>query len=793
MTGAARPPPDSGRHPPIPSVNRIFRLTSALVAGLTVIVLVITVFVAARALYRWELQTIDAVLVGVNGPAKLAIEYLDRTQAQNVTDGLLNSPGIFYASLRDDFGDEMALSQRPPPPTSWVIDLLQAIWGESTHEMTRAIEVSSGRRGELSVDVMLGETTGSLIQTSLLAILLQAALVIVLVWASIYWAAALPLVSGLRTLSGWIGRSSREELVPLPPPESFRFSEIHDSGLFIHSIIRDLLAQRRDLARTVGRLEEQITLNEQYIGIIEQILFLTNKTALHISPAGHLTWYNRNEPFLGFLGDIATGKFDFGLRALADRLEALPEVRRVTRRATRRTAPDGHGHNLFDIDVELKNGRILELIGIDLGDGGQALMISDETQARAFAQDMFQKQKLESLGVLTSGVAHDMNNILAILAGTIELELTGSPAPQTERNLTMALAAVDQGRSVVRTLLTFSRKTRAEVSIESATGILHDLQVILKGKIGGEIGVTCRIEARDAHVSVDRPRLTNALLNLAINARDAIGERGHIGLTLRNAAAEDDLPAGATDSRDFVIFAVEDDGPGIPEHLRQSIMDPFFTTKSADKGTGLGLTLAYNVAEEFGGKLSFRSEPGHGACFMIALPRAAAGSRVRDAGGRTSRNVAREPGRTLLLVDDEPRLGEIARSYLEGRGYRVTIAASVAGAARELRKAGAFDIVVTDLGLGDGTGTEIARMVRAGEHDSTVILISGNMDYGVPDGTGELFDGSLEKPFAWSELDKLIQGLSASDAAARARRRGAGSRQVPSDDPPSGPEDLPDS
>lgn len=750
---------DSKRRLPISSVNRIFHLTSTLVAGLTIVVVVVTVLVAAKALYRWELEAVNSALVGANGPAKLAIEYLDRTQAQNVTDGLLNSPGIFSARLRDDFGQELAFSQRPPPASSWILDLLQTIWRQSTHELERTIEISSGHAGLLSVTVMLGETTDSLIQTSLLAILLQAALVIVLVSASIYWTTSLPLVSGLRTLSGWIRQTSKDDLVPLPPPESFRFTEIYDSGLFIHSIIQDLLQQRRDLAKTVGRLEEQITLNEQYIGIIEKILSLANKTALHISPTGRLTWYNRNEPVLGFLSEIAAEKFGQDVPAFIARLEAFRDVRQVIRKATHKAVPVARAQNLFDIDVELKDDRILQLIGIDLGDGGQALMISDETQVRAFAQEVFQKQKLESLGILTSGVAHDMNNILAILSGSIELELSRNPAPESEQNLSTALAAIDQGISVVRTLLTFSRKSKAEVSIESAAVILQDLDMILKGKIGGAIQVTCHIEAQDAHVSVDRPRLTNALLNLAINARDAIGKKGHIRLTLRDATPNDGLPEGATDSREFVIFAIEDDGPGIPEHIRLRIMDPFFTTKPADKGTGLGLTLAYNVADEFGGKLSFRSEAGRGACFMIALPRAAVASQVPDEDIPVAGSAAQDTVRTLLLADDEKCIVEIAGAYLEARGYNVTGTTSVAAALCELRDHGAFDAIVTDQNLGDGTGAEIARMARSLGHDSVIVLISGNMHYGNHAETSRLFNGSLDKPFSWSELDNLIQGL----------------------------------
>lgn len=758
---AGRPPKAGGRRP-IPSVNRIFRLTSALVAALSIVVVVITVLVAAEALYRWELETLNAVLAGATGPASLAIEYLDRTQAQNVTESLLNSPGIFSASLFDDFGDELALSSQPPPASSWVIRMLQAIWGESTYEMRQAIDVISGRQGMLTVNVMLGATAGNLIQTSLLAILVQAALIIVLVSASIYWAASLPLVSGLRTLSAWIGRASRDGLVPLPPAENFRFVEIRDSGVFIHSIIRDLLQQRSDLAQTVGRLEEEIALNEQYIGIIRKILSVADKTVFHISPARHLTWYNRNEPALGFLNDVSVEQFDIDPQAFLARLEASPNVREVARKATFGNIPGKRKQNLFDIDVELMDDRILQFIGIELGDGGHALMISDETQARAFSQEFFQRQKLESLGVLTSGVAHDMNNILAILSGTIELELGRNPTPESERNLTTALTAIDQGTSVVRTLLTFSRKTKAEVSVESAVTILRDLEMILQGKIGGEIRVSIQIDIKDAFVLVDRPRLTNALLNLAINARNSIGQKGHIWLKLRAATMDDDLPPGASDSGEFVVFAIEDDGPGIPEHIRLRILDPFFTTKSADKGTGLGLTLAYNVAEEFGGKLSFTSEAGQGACFMIALPRVPDASLATPLDQGRARALQHENGLTLLLVDDEPGLVEVARAHLEALGYRVTTAGSVVEASRALLEKGAFDVVVTDLHLGDGTGPEISRMVRSCGHESIVVLISGNMGYGVPEEISKLFDGRLGKPFLWSELDDLVQSLTRS-------------------------------
>lgn len=744
----------------VPSVNRIFRIVFALVVIISIFVMAVTAFVAAKALHQWELETINAVLVGAIGPAKLAVEYLDATQAQNVTDGLLVSPGIYSASLYSDFGEALAQSRRPPPDTSWVVALLQRIWGETTLEITRDIEVVSGRMGELTVNVLLGATRDKLIQASILAILFQAGLVIILVSWSIYWAATLPLVSGLRTLSDWIRRTGLDETAPLPQAKYFRFSEILDSGVFLRRTIQDLIRQRRDLALTVGQLEEQVALNERYIGIIQEILSVTNKTALHISPDGQLTWYNRNEPVLGFLSEISADELDNDQQAFFARLRETHEVRRVTHKTAQPTGGQAPGRHLFDIDVELRDDRILQLIGIDLGESGLALMISDETQARSFAQDLFQKHKLESLGILASGIAHDMNNILAIVAGAVELELTRDPSPETERDMQLVLAAVSQGTSVVRTLLTFSRKTKAEVKVENAADILRDLQVILKGRIGAKVRTTTRIELDDAYVSVDRPRLTNALLNLAINAGDAVGHEGHIRLTLREATPDDELPSDRADWHDFIVFAVQDDGPGIPDDIRLRIMDPFFTTKPVDRGTGLGLTQAYNVVEEFDGKLSFRSEEHKGACFMIALPRCIENEKASGQRAALTQENAKEGRQSLLLVEDEAVLREIGQNFLEGKGYNVVAAASVAEAFAEIRSNDPFDIVITDLRLGDGTGADIAKVARSVAIDCTIVLMSGYMENGLSDEIADIVDAWLDKPFGWSELHQLLNGLS---------------------------------
>ncbi len=742
----------------VPPINRILRRTLLLVWLLVGIGLVATTILTSRALYRWEIETVNSVLLAADRPAMLAVESLDKRRGQSLTDGLLRSKGIFRVTLVDDFGDVLGQSERPPPAISPLLRLAHLFWPETTATILHDIEIHDGRQARLIVDVVLGTSDSGLVEASLLVLITQAVLIAVVTALSMHLMTTMPLINGLRVLSGWVGDASRGRIPPLPSARDFRFAELHDNASFIQRIMTNLLQQRQNLSNSVRNLELQIGLNEKYIRIINQILASTQMMAVHLDANGQVTVYNRDGAILPFFDALSPAVFRNGAAAFIDQLTALDQVSLVTPAGDLRNDVETPYRLLMDIDVTLENGRIIQFMGLELGEGEHALMISDQTQARVFAQDNFQRQKLESLGVLTSGVAHDLNNILAIISGSVEMELKRDLDRDSLNNLKAAESALQHGASVVRSLLRFSSKTPEQIQTYMAHEIVEDLLFLIKGKIGGEITVTAALETPEVSVRVNRSSLANALLNLVINARDAIDGKGQIHIILREAQPTDDLP---TDGRatDFVVFEVRDDGPGIREDIRLRIMDPFFTTKNRDKGTGLGLTLVYSVAQSYGGKLSFANQVGAGAAFMIALPKVRQ-AQPQEIVQSVEQPVASAPkGGRILLVEDESHLAMLTTRYLEAHGHKVTSASSLTTAKPILKSAEGFDVIVTDLHLGDGTGFDVASQLHELPDPPPIILVSGNLQYGAFEQPTSMFAASLEKPFALSQLQALILEL----------------------------------
>lgn len=750
-------PEASGKAPP--SVNSILRNTILMIGLLLTFGVLTMIFPVANALYQWELQMVDSSLTGASGPARLAVASPDLVQSTNLTDSLLGLPGIFQATLTDSDGLILGTSARSPPSTSPLVNLMQLIWGQKTLKLTREIEVPRSEPATLAVAVMLGTSTSELIGATLILLSLQAAAIVVLLSAIIYLRATAPLVAGLRVLSGWIQSTSRDENSPLPPAGQFRFAEFNAMGSFMESILSDLFRQKAELAETVGRLEAQLELNDRYIGIIDQILTISGNSVVYIDEAGSMSFFNRNENLLCLLDGIPPALILDRNQRFAGRLESQPNVQRILRKTGIRPAPGSSRQIFFDFDVELTTGRIVQFIGIDLGGGDGALMISDQTHEHAFAQHNMQKQKLESLGALSSGVAHEVNNVLAVVMGVIETELLRSTDHESRSNLTSAMGAVEQGSAVVRALLDFSRKRDICPSIEYTDDILDNLFLILRGKIGREIDVTVSVSARRARVKVDRPLLTNALLNLAINAADAIGNNGKIRLIARHADADDELPAQTPSGQPFVVFEVADDGPGIDQELHPRIMDPFFTTKPSHKGTGLGLALAHNVASQLGGRLYFRSEAGKGARFMITLPEAAA---VEVTANSVSTEFCCERDShpyKVLLIDDHRQLVDVLAGFLTRLNYDVTVRYNWKETCQLLERGADYDLVVTDLLLGDGSGFDVARKLKKTGSRSRIIQMSGNPHWGGFEASEDLFDLVVEKPITLAEFESKIRRL----------------------------------
>ena len=418
--------------------------------------------------------------------------------------------------------------------------------------------------------------------------------------------------------------------------------------------------------------------------------------------------------------------------------------------------------HVFDSHVQpLKSsdGQMLGVIGVAL----------DITDRKHLADQLRVSQKMQAVGELAGGVAHDFNNLLMIVKGHAEMMLDriveSSPA---HHNLEQIQSATDRAASLTRQLLAFSRKQVLQPKILDLNDVVAGMIKMFSRVIGENIDLTFLPGAKLAPVKADPGQMEQVLLNLVVNARDAMPDGGR--LTIETCNVELDRVSASQhpvmEPGDYVMLIVTDTGCGMDAGTQARIFEPFFTTKGQGKGTGLGLATVYGVVKQSGGFIWVYSEVDHGTTFKIYLPQAAAGLE-RGAGEKSARGA--EPGtETVLFVEDEESVRELVRDYLGKTGYRVLCAADgiqaleVAAAHR-----GPIHILVTDVVMPRLSGRELVTRITSARPDLKVLYISGYTDdsifrHGVLEG-GVAF---LQKPFNLKDLAQKIRQVLAGEASA---------------------------
>jgi signal transduction histidine kinase len=390
----------------------------------------------------------------------------------------------------------------------------------------------------------------------------------------------------------------------------------------------------------------------------------------------------------------------------------------------------------------------------------------DVTDRKMLEKELLQARKMDAIGQLTGGIAHDFNNLLAAMLGGLDLiERRVTLEEEQRRILAMTRHAAEQGSELVRRLLAFARRQQlapSEIDIGRLSASVADL---LAHTLGGLVQLEWRPQPRIWRAYADSAQLELALMNLIINARDAMPQGGIITVTGRNRQAEAGnalgLPAG-----DYVVLAVADRGAGIPADILEQVTEPFFTTKDVGKGTGLGLSMVYGFARQSGGAIDISSEVDRGTIVEIWLPRAR-GPRPRQAPRRAERRAKAEtrPLR-ILLVDDHDAVRETTAGMLADMGHAVEAAASGPALLEKLQAAPAgYDLIVTDYAMPLMSGSEMlghARRIRA---DLPGIIISGYADSrSMAAQPGEIV--ILNKPFT---PDQMKAAIGAVFAEARGR------------------------
>jgi PAS domain S-box-containing protein len=452
-------------------------------------------------------------------------------------------------------------------------------------------------------------------------------------------------------------------------------------------------------------------------------------------------------------------------RSLSDLLD--PESRVVAERSFAELLRTGRAFSELGYVTKAGEKRWWALAAVRFSEGRFLGYAGDITERRRGEEEreklqaqLLQAQKMESVGRLAGGVAHDFNNMLGVIIGHAEMALeeegeTGRPHLQEIHKA--ALRSAD----LTRQLLAFARKQTVAPQILNLNDTVTNMLKILRRLIGEDIDLVWAPGVALWPVRVDPSQIDQILANLCVNARDAVAGVGKVLIETENVTLDETYCADRADfvPGDYVMLAVSDDGCGMDREMLSRIFEPFFTTKEMGQGTGLGLATVYGVVRQNEGYVNAYSEPGQGSTFRIYLPRH--GDVLPPS---PHKPVPARPGRggeTLLLVEDEPAILDVARIMLERLGYRVLTAGSPGEAIRLAREEpGRIHLLVTDVVMPEMNGRDLADRLRPLNHDMKILFMSGYTanvvaHRGVLDG-GVSF---LQKPFSVSALAAKVRDV----------------------------------
>lgn len=380
--------------------------------------------------------------------------------------------------------------------------------------------------------------------------------------------------------------------------------------------------------------------------------------------------------------------------------------------------------------------------------------IRDLSERRHLEDQLRQSQKMEAVGQLAGGVAHDFNNLLTAILGTTDLALMATPLedPRREDFETIQHAA-RRAATLTQQLLAFSRKQVLQPQHIDLNAVVRSAQAMLVRLLGENIEFITELGPRLHAVKADPTQLEQVIVNLSVNARDAMPGGGRLHIRTKNLEG----PSSAA-QYGWVELSVADNGHGMDAATRTRIFEPFFTTKGVRKGTGLGLSTVYGIVTQSGGSIVVESEPGKGTLFIVRLPAIEGSAEAIPA--PPSSVSAQGGGETILVVEDEASLRSVIRRTLERHGYRVVEAPDAESALLLMDQvAGQFDLVLTDLIMPGLSGTQLAARVLARHPAMRVMLMSGYSEEAVLH-QGVLAPGTrlLQKPFAPEVLLREVRG-----------------------------------
>jgi PAS domain S-box-containing protein len=420
------------------------------------------------------------------------------------------------------------------------------------------------------------------------------------------------------------------------------------------------------------------------------------------------------------------------------------------------------------IDVSLWTAPHRDASGTIVGCFG---ILTDITEQKHLEDQSRQAQRLNAIGQLTGGVAHEFNNLLQVILGNLESlgEVIRGQADASER-LERIMRAVRRGGELTQQLLAFSRKQPLRPEVFHPKGELQSLEYLVRATVGAQYQIAVDVAPEASYVCADASQLANALLNLVLNSRDAMPAGGSIGIRARDTvvdaarAARLEIPVGQ-----YLEIEVADNGTGMTEEVAAHAIEPFFTTKEVGKGTGLGLSMVHGFARQSGGAMEIDTEPGKGTTVRLFLPAIAASP--DQVPGKLRLQPVRQRNVAVLAVEDDPDVLATTVSMLRGLGYRAIGATNGPSALAALEHAGHIDVLFTDMIMPEGmSGPELARQARNLRPDLKVVYTSGYTENAVPaDRAGNEDITLIRKPYSQDDLAAAMNRVIA-QAPAEMRR-----------------------
>ncbi|WP_445217376.1 ATP-binding protein [Bradyrhizobium sp. Pa8] len=418
----------------------------------------------------------------------------------------------------------------------------------------------------------------------------------------------------------------------------------------------------------------------------------------------------------------------------------------------------------FEATLLHRNGDqiLIEASSTALQLGGRTIInnfVKDVTQKRAAEEQLIQAQKMEAVGQLTGGIAHEFNNMLTVITGTIEILADAVKDNPPLATITKLISeAADRGAALTSSLLSFARKQALQPAEIDVNELLEEVAKLLLATFDKKIEIISRPDRNVWLAFADRGQLSAALLNLAINARDAMLDGGKLTLTTRRVVfgVREAVAVGAGYAGDYVEIEIADTGTGIPQAILERIFDPFFSTKDVGKGTGLGLSMVFGFVKQSGGGIKVTSEEGRGTIFTIYLPKAET-STLRPAGYDERKVVGGTE--TILCVEDDRDVRQYVTVQLESLGYKVISAANATEALAIVAEGTPFDLLFTDIVMAGGVnGRELAEQMVAARPSLRVLFTSGYA-YDSLHAQGRATMGAplLAKPYRKAELARMLR------------------------------------